>query len=208
MRASVVPAVVAGPLYVVVSLIEVAARDGFDPRRHAWSQLANGDAGWIHVATLIGTGLLVVAGAYGWRAVLGRGAWAPRLLAVYGLSMVAAGVFRADPGRGFPAGAPETAAVSGQGMLHFLAGAIGFPCLVAACLVMARRYRAAGETGWAAFSTVTGVAFGLAFAALAAGGGAAWSLLAFTAAVILASAWISLVSWRFARRSTERKVRS
>ena len=57
MRASVVPAVVAGPLYVGVSLIEVATRDGFDPRRHAWSQLANGDAGWIHVATLISTGV-------------------------------------------------------------------------------------------------------------------------------------------------------
>ena len=48
--------IVAGPLYVLVSLIEVASRDGFDPRRHAWSQLANGEGGWIHSATLITCG--------------------------------------------------------------------------------------------------------------------------------------------------------
>ena len=208
MRRSVAPAVVAGPLYVVVSLIEVAGRDGFDPRRHAWSQLAGGDLGWIHVANLVVSGLLVVLGAYGWREVLGRGAWAPRLLAVYGLGLVAAGIFRADPGGGFPPGTPETVTVSWHGVLHFAAGAVGFLGLVAACLVLARRYRAAGRSGWAAFSLVTGVLFLLAFGALAAGGGAAWSLLSFTAAVILASAWISLVSWQFAHRTTESEVRS
>ena len=36
--------------------------------------------------------------------------------------------------------------------------------------------------------------FGAGFLALVAGGGQAWSLLTFTAAVILASAWITTVS--------------
>jgi hypothetical protein len=88
--------IIAGPLYVLVSLIEVIARDGFDPRRHAWSQLANGDLGWIHSANLIVAGLLVVLGAIGWRRMLRSRAWA--FLAGYDLSMVAAGVFRADAG--------------------------------------------------------------------------------------------------------------
>ena len=177
--------VVAGPLYVLVSLIEVVARDGFDPRRHAWSQLANGEPGWIHSATLVVSGVLVVLGALGWRRALRGRAWA--LLAGYGLGLIAAGIFRADPGNGFPAGTPQSVPVSWHGLLHFAAGGIGFPCLVAACFLVARRMLPV-------FSRVTGTVFGLGFLALIAGGGQAWSLLGFTAAVILASAWITLVS--------------
>jgi hypothetical membrane protein len=177
--------IIAGPLYVLVSLIEVVARDGFDPRRHAWSQLANGDFGWIHTTNLIVSGLLVVLGAIGWRRTLRSRAWA--FLAGYGLSMVVAGLFRADAGNGFPPGSPATTEVSWHGMLHFAAGGIGFPCLVVACFLVARRLLTT-------FSRITGVVFGLGFLALLAGGGQAWSLLTFTAAVMLASAWITTVS--------------
>ena len=69
-------------------------------------------------------------------------------------------------------------------MLHFAAGGIGFPCLVVACFLVARRMLPT-------FSRVTGAVFGAGFLALVAGGGQAWSLLTFTAAVILASAWIT-----------------
>ena len=179
--------IVAGPLYVIVSLIEVVSRDGFDPRRHAWSQLANGDFGWVHSATLITSGLLVVLAAIGWRRALRSRAWA--LLAVYGLGMVVAGFFRADPGNGFPEGTPQTVALSTSGLIHFAAGGVGFPCLVVACFLVARRTLPV-------FSRVTGTVFGAGFLALLAGGGQAWSLLVFTAAVILASAWITTVSWK------------
>jgi Protein of unknown function (DUF998) len=179
--------IVAGPLYVVVSLIEVVSRDGFDPRRHAWSQLANGDLGWIHSTTLIVSGLLVVLGALGWRPALRSRAWI--FLAVYGLGMVVAGLFPADPGNGFPPGSPATTELSASGLVHFAAGAVGFPCLVAACFLVARHLLPR-------FSRLTGTVFGLAFLALVAGGGQAWSLLTFTAAVILASAWITVVSMR------------
>jgi hypothetical membrane protein len=189
----------AGPLYVAVSLAEASGRAGFDPTRHAWSQLANGDLGWIHVANLIVSGLLVAAGAVGLGRTLGTGgrrvAW---LLAGYGLGMVAAGIFRADPGRGFPAGTPEVVPVSWHGMLHFAAGGVGFVCFGAACLLLARRLRRAGRRGLAAFSTVTGVLFLAAFAAMAAGGGASWGIVAFTGAVILASGWLCAVMIYFA----------
>lgn len=190
----------AGPLYVAVSLAEASSRAGFDPTRHAWSQLANGDLGWVHVANLIVSGLLVVAGAVGAGRALGAGgrrvAW---LLAGYGLGMVAAGIFRADPGRGFPVGTPEVVPVSWHGMLHFAAGGIGFACFGAACLVLARRFRRAGSWGLAAFSTITGVLFLAAFVAMAAGGAASWGIVAFTGAVILASAWLCTVMIYFAR---------
>ena len=64
-RALLTAGILAGPFYVVVSLIEIRVRDGFDPTRHAWSMLANGPGGWVHTANLIISGLLVVAGAVG-----------------------------------------------------------------------------------------------------------------------------------------------
>lgn len=180
-RALVVAGAVAGPLYVGVSLVEVVTREGFDPTRHAWSQLANGDLGWIHSANLVISGLLVVLGAL---ALPGR--WAPLGIALYGAGMVGAGFFTADPGRGFPVGTPETVTATTHGILHFVCGGIGFIGLVAACFIVARRIRPV-------FSRVTGTVFGVGFVALASTGGAAWTLLGFTAAVILASIWLSIV---------------
>ncbi|MEV4346369.1 DUF998 domain-containing protein [Actinoplanes sp. NPDC049596] len=168
--------VIAGPLYVVVSLIEVVTRDGFDPTRHAWSVLANGEHGWIHTVTLIVSGILTVLGAAALR---------NRWIVVYGLGLIGAGLFRADAGRGFPPGTPETVPVSWHGTLHFVVSGIGFVALVVACL-RSRRHML--------FSRITGVAFLVTFVAMAATGGAAWSLLGFTAAVILASCWLSVIA--------------
>ncbi len=41
--------VVAGPLFVGVSLIQAFASEGFDLRRHAISMLSLGELGWIQV---------------------------------------------------------------------------------------------------------------------------------------------------------------
>ena len=127
--------------------------------------------GWVQIANLVLTGLMVVACAVGLRRALvsGPGArWAPRLLAVYGVSLVAAGVFRADPALGFPAGTPEgPGEVSWHGLLHFAAGGIGFTCLAAACFALARRYAADGRRGFARWSRATGVVFLTGFAMVA-----------------------------------------
>jgi len=196
--------VVAGPLYVLVSVTEALTRDGFDPARHAWSLLSNGDLGWIHITNLVVTGLLTVAFAVGLRRALRPGlggTWAPRLVGVYGASLVGAGVFRADPAMGFPPGTPDGAAdVTWHGTLHFVSGGIGFLCLVVACLVVARRFAAEGRRGWARFSRATGVLFLAGFAAVAAGAGAAGTNLAFTAAVVLAWSWVSALAAHLSRR--------
>ena len=82
-------------------------REGFDLTRHAGSLLANGDLGWIQVINFVVTGLMLVAGAAGIRRALGGGRWGPRLLAAYGVGVIGAGVFTADPTFGFPAGTPN-----------------------------------------------------------------------------------------------------
>ena len=190
--------VIAGPIYVFVSLAQAFTREGFDVSRHAWSLLANGQHGWIQIANLIACGLMLVAFAVGLRRVLATGAgasWAPRLVAVYGLSLVTAGAFRADPALGFPVGTPQgSTAVSWHGMVHFLAGAIGFTALAIACFVLAHRYATERSHGWAWFSRITGALFLAGFVMLAAGGGSQVSTAAFIVAVVLVSAWITAVA--------------
>jgi hypothetical protein len=186
--------VIAGPFYVAVSLTQAFTRDGFDPTRHEWSLLANGDLGWIQITNLILTGLMTLAAAVGLSRAL-PSTWAPRLLAGYGISLVGAGIFRADPAFGFPAGTPDAAStVSWHGILHLVCGAVGFTCLAVACFVVARHV-----PSLAAFSRTTGVLFLLGFATVAAGAGAVWANLSFTAAVILVWVWLSLLSVRLYR---------
>ncbi|MET8045192.1 DUF998 domain-containing protein [Micromonospora sp. NPDC005215] len=198
--------VIAGPLYVAVSLIEVFTRAGFDPTRHAWSMLSNGDRGWIHITNFLVSGLMTIAFAAGLRRVLGTGAgarWAPRLIGGYGVSLIAAGLLRADPGLGFPVGTPDgPGTISWHGYGHFAAGAIGFSCLIAACFVLARRFTAEGAAGCAWSSRVVGVVFAASFLGLTAGAGASWSLLAFTGAVLLVSGWQAAVAVNRYRRAS------
>jgi hypothetical membrane protein len=154
--------VLSGPLYVAVALLQVLTRDGFDLGRHPLSLLSLGDLGWIQIANFVVAGLLAIAFAVGSRRVLQpgqAGTWGPRLLGLYGLGLVAGGVFVADPGAGFPPGAPEGAPeqLSWHGALHAVAPPLAFLSLILACLVMARRFAGAGERAWAVYSVATAV---------------------------------------------------
>jgi hypothetical protein len=200
--------IVAGPLYILVGAIEMLTRPGFDPTRHDLSLMSNGDFGWVHIALLVTSGLLTIAGAVGMRRVLrgGRGGtWGPLLVGVYGLGLVGAGIFTADPALGFPPGTPADAhAVSWHGLMHLVSGGIGFLALIAACMVFARRFAALEQRGWAAYSVATGILFFAAFFGIASGsqqGGAilTFVVLAFTAAVVLAWAWVSVMAIRLSR---------
>lgn len=190
--------VIAGPLYVVVSLAQALARDGFDLTRHQWSLLANGDWGWIQVVNFVVAGLMTIAFAVGLARTLRPGTggtWGPRLIGAYGASLIAAGVFRADPALGFPHGTPdEPATVTWHGMLHFAAGGIGFACLAAACFVLARRFRAEGRRRWTAASRLVGAVFLTGFAAVASGAGMAAANIAFTLAVVAVTIWTVAVA--------------
>jgi len=200
--------VVAGPLYIVVGVIEMLIRPGFDLRRHSLSLLSNGDLGWIHIAMLVSTGLLTIAGAVGMRRVLrsGRGRpWGPLLVGVYGLGLIGAGFFVADPALGFPPGTPADATtISWHGLMHFVSGGVGFLGLIAACFVFARRFAALRQPRWAAYCVATGILFFAAFFGIATGSqqGAAtlaFVNLAFSVAVVLGWAWVSAMAARLMR---------
>jgi hypothetical protein len=182
----------------MTSVAQGLTREGFDFSRHQWSLLANGDLGWIQVTNFVLTGLMLVAFAVGLGRALVGGAgerWAARLAGLFGLSMVTAGIVRADPALGFPVGVPDgVGEVTTRGILHFAAAGLGFTAIAAACFVLARRFRTDGDRAMARFSLVTGVAFLGAFLAVASGGGSVAANLLFTAAVVLVFTWIAAVA--------------
>jgi hypothetical protein len=201
--------VVAGPLYVLAGAIQMLVRAGFDPTRHALSLMSNGDLGWVQIANFLVTGILVIACSLGMRQLLhpGRGGTlGPILVGLYGLGLIGAGIFVADPALGFPPGTPEgpPAVVTRAGMLHFVSGGVGFLGLIGACFVFARRFAAWQQRGWAVYSMATGLIFFVAFLGIASGSKKSWLIVAFTAAVVLAWSWLSLVS---ARLMTELRSR-
>jgi hypothetical protein len=195
--------VIAGPVYVLAVAVQMLIRDGFDPTRHAASQLANGDLGWIQIANFLITGAMTIAAAVGVRRALGPGrasAWGSALLGIYGAALVIAGVFRADPSDGFPPGTPPgMGEISWHGLVHFAVAGIGFACLVAACFVLGSWFTGGGLASWAWFSRLTGLVFALSFLALSSGSGGATTILAFTAAVVLVWAWLTAVSVKLYR---------
>lgn len=197
--------VLAGPVYIIVGLLQILMRPGFDVTRHALSLMSNGDGGWIQIANFLVTGILVIAAAWGMRRVLypGRGCfWGPVLLGIYGLGLVGAGIFTADPALGFPPGTPDgpPAIISQHGLLHFAAGGIGFFGLIGACLVFAVRFAGLRETSWSIYSAATGLFFFAAFVGIASGKNAPWIVIAFYLAVALAWVWISAVCVRLLTR--------
>lgn len=148
--------VLAAPVFTVAAVVQVATRDGYDITRHPVSMLALGDPGWVQTTSFVVTGLLSVAAAVGARRVLqdgrpgrsGRGrTWGPVLLALIGVGLLIAAVFRMDASDGFPLGTPagRLTTMSGHMILHNVGGSLSFFSMIALCFVLAARFRAAGR---------------------------------------------------------------
>jgi hypothetical protein len=197
-RKLLVAGLIAGPFYVLVGVAQILSRDGFDVRRHALSLLSNGRFGWVQIGNFLVTGSLVLLGAAGMRRWLhpGKGGtWGPLLTGIYGVGLIGAGIFSADPGNGFPPGTPSVAnGISTSGLLHFVFGGIGFYALIAACFVFARRFAAEQRRAWAVYSIFSGVFFFLAFAAIASGSKSSVTILTFYAAVAWIWGWHAALS--------------
>jgi len=178
---------VAGPLFLVLVFIQAFTRRGFNMTVHPPSLLSLGDGGWIQVANFIVCGLLFVAAGAGLRRAT-RATWGPILIACVGAGMVIGGLFSADPGLGFPAGAPagQPTTMTWHAMLHLTGFGIGYSALVAACFVYARRYWYSAIVGG-----VTALCFVYVMSGLSHG-----NLIPLWLALVVGWTWISVIPAR------------
>lgn len=198
---------VIGPLlFIIVFLIAGATRPGYNAMRHFVSSLSQGEMGWVQIANFVVCGVLVMCFAAGLRGALwpGKGAtWGPILLGVFGLCLIGAGIFVADPLLGYPPGEPET--FTRQGIIHTIMSLIAFASLIVACFVLARRF--GGDPawrGWAIYSIATGIAvlvffIGADVAATSPDPNAPSGLIQ-RLSIIAGWGWIALVALRLMRR--------
>jgi hypothetical membrane protein len=153
---------VAGPLFIAASLTQAFSREGFDLGRHPISLLSLGASGWIQITNFVVCGILYILGAVGLRQAIRQsrgGTWVPLLVGVTGVGLIIAGVFTADPGAGFPPGAPAGApTMSWHGLLHELGFLFTFVAAISASIVLARRYAAQRRRGWTVAALMTPVA--------------------------------------------------
>jgi hypothetical protein len=153
-RTLLIAGALVGPLFAVLAAGQVLLRDGFDLRRHPLSQLAIGGPGFVQVANFVIAGIGVLCLAVAVRRTITDGVgrrWLAPLIAVFGIGLVASGVFVMDPENGFPIGTPEgpASAMSWHGIAHLVAATVAFSGLAAACIVLAVRM-GRRRAGWAA----------------------------------------------------------
>jgi drug/metabolite transporter (DMT)-like permease len=92
------------------------------------------------------------------------------LIGAFGVGMIGAGCFTADPAFGFPPGTPpEANTISWHGIVHLSVATLGFAALIAAGFVWTRRFASQRRWGWAAYSAITALIFFVSFAGLASG---------------------------------------
>jgi hypothetical protein len=142
---------------------------------------------------------MVVAAAVGFGRVLGPKARAVTwFLGGYGVSMLVAAIFRADPMDGFPPGTPigPPTSISTTGLIHFIAGALGFTFLAISCFFTSRAMRRRNASSLALLSLVSGLAVVLGFfggIVLPMGVVGIWF------AVVVGWAWLTVMSLRLTR---------
>jgi hypothetical protein len=201
-RSLLIAGAVAGPLFAMLAAGQVLLRDGFDLRRHPLSLLATGGPGFVQIANFIVAGIGVLCLAVGVRRTVIDGVgrrWLAPLIAVFGLGLIASGVFVMDPENGFPIGTPEGPAqlMSWHGIAHIVAATVAFTGLAAACIVMTVRMVRL-RAGWAA------VLNACAALALLAPVDPAWASIQLAVTAVVAFAWTTALAVKLLRSSSAR----
>jgi hypothetical membrane protein len=153
-------------LFVVVALVEGALRPGYDAIRLPISLLSLSDQGWIQtfnfrmcgaLMVIFAVGLWLRTSSWGTEAKLGAA-----FVALFGLGLVGAGLFPADPGGGYPPGARVGS--TDTGTLHDVASLVVFVSLAVAAGSYGRAFAFRGKQVWAWYSVATAALVVICFA--------------------------------------------
>jgi hypothetical protein len=148
-RAGAVAGIVAGPLFLVASGLQMPLYDEFDLTKHPFSVLSIGEHGWLQQVNFIVTGCLFILSAPAFVHGLGgrAGRWGGALATLLGAGKIVAGVFVVDPAYGFPAGTPDGPAeqISASSSAHGLGFAVSMVAWVVLLFMAGRRLNARGH---------------------------------------------------------------
>lgn len=124
--------------FVLTFLLDGATRPGYRPTYHAVSALATGDRGWVQGANFVVSGTLITLGGIGVGNATGNLLLGAAVV-VWGLALVASGVFPMDPVRGYPPGTPpgDPEELSRRHELHDRAGMVVFLALPISAVIAA-----------------------------------------------------------------------
>jgi hypothetical protein len=145
---------IAGPLFILILLIQDYTVPGYDPRVYLLSLLELAEWGWVQSANFVLAGVLNLLYAAGlWRRLHPgpAGTWGPLLIGAYGLGLVVVGVCTTDPANGYPPGAVAPTSPSWHGAIHALGALVVFLVLSAAIAVFARYFVVRKERVWALY---------------------------------------------------------
>ena len=186
-------------LFIVTFLLDGWTRAGYGPVRQPVSALALGSRGWLQTANFIVCGLAITAGAAALAGALDSVLLA-LVVAVFGLALVASGVFPMDAMRGYPPGTPDETPTefSERHQWHDRAGVVVFAALPVAAIIAAVVLPGAG---WTWYSGLTAAAAGAGLMAF----GQAWEEdrpragLVQRATIIVGWTWLGLLFLHAAR---------
>jgi hypothetical protein len=192
----------AGPLFAVLATGQVLLRDGFDLRRHPLSLLATGSPGIVQISNFILAGIGVLCLAVAVRRTITEGVgrrWLAPLIAVFGLGLVASGVFGMDPENGFPIGTAEgpAPAMSWHSIAHIVAATTAFSGLAAACIVLTVRMIRRRAVGAAVLNACAALVF-------LAPVDPAWASIQLAVTALVAFIWTTAVALWLLRSSSAR----
>ncbi|MFD2792744.1 DUF998 domain-containing protein [Promicromonospora vindobonensis] len=148
-------------LFIVTFLLDGWTRPGYRPVRDPVSALALGSRGWLQGANFILCGLAITAGAVALAGAVDSVLLA-LVVAVFGLALVASGVFPMDAMRGYPPGTPDETPTeySRRHTWHDRAGMVVFGAIPVAAIIATS---VLPEIGWKWYSGLTAAAAGAGF---------------------------------------------
>lgn len=156
LRCGYLPAV-----FLLVILIEGAARPGYEPLHHFGSELSLSGRGWIQIANFVLAGAGTIAFAWGVRRTepSGPGSIAfPVATGLVGVGLFLAGIFVTDPNAGYPPGVATLAEPTWHGWLHNINIVPVWVALTTAIAAGAYRDLRGRRWGWAAVSILAAIA--------------------------------------------------
>ncbi|MEJ7677744.1 MAG: DUF998 domain-containing protein [Segetibacter sp.] len=153
--------IIAGPIFLLLVIVEGHIRDDYNALRYPLSSLSFGEHAWMQIANFILTGMLLVFFSRGWQGLNNTKKKKSKisiLICLAGVGLIGAGVFVTYPLFGYPENKPLLILqYTWHGNLHDAFSMLVFICLPWACFVFAGLCKEKDQKSCQLYSLFTGI---------------------------------------------------